>query len=71
MPPLDVAGLAVVTVGTALFGVVSVAMAFGYDWLAAHGHTSWLHISVAGFILGLIGLMYCWNRRRRRRASPN
>jgi Protein of unknown function (DUF2530) len=71
VPPLDIDGLAVVTVGTALFGVVSVVMAFGYDWLAAHGRISWLQISVAGFVLGLIGLVYCWNRRRRRRATPN
>jgi hypothetical protein len=71
VPPLDVDGLAVVTVGTALFGVASVVMAFGYDWLAAHGHGSWLQISVAGFVLGLIVLAYCWNRRRRRRTTPN
>jgi hypothetical protein len=43
-------------------------MAIGYDWLAAHGDSSWLQISVAGFVLGLIGLAYCWNRRRRRRS---
>jgi hypothetical protein len=71
VPPLDVDGLAVVTVGTAIFGVVSVVMAFGYEWLATHGHTAWLQISVAGFVLGLIVLAYCWNRSRRRRATPN
>jgi hypothetical protein len=67
VPALDVDGLAVATVGTAIFGLVSIALAIGYDWLAAHGHGSWLQISVAGFALGLIGLAYCWNRRRRRR----
>jgi hypothetical protein len=50
-----------------IFGLASVALAIGYDWLAAHGHGSWLQISVAGFALGLIELAYCWNRRRRRR----
>jgi len=69
VPPLDVDGLAIVTVGTAIFGVVSVVLAFAYDWLAARGHTSWLQISVAGFVLGLVGLAYCWRRRRRRRAA--
>jgi Protein of unknown function (DUF2530) len=69
VPALDVDGLAVVTVGTFIFGVVSVALALSYEWLAAHGHTSWMQISVAGFVLGLIGLAYCWNRRRRRRAA--
>jgi MYXO-CTERM domain-containing protein len=68
VPALDVDGLAVVTVGTAIFGVVSVLFAFAYDWLATHGHGSWLQISVAGFALGLVGLAYCWRRRRRRRA---
>jgi hypothetical protein len=66
VPALDVDGLAVVTVGTVIFALVSVVLAIGYDWLATHGRTSWLQISVAGFLLGLIVLAYCWNRRRRR-----
>jgi Protein of unknown function (DUF2530) len=68
VPAMDVDGLAVVTVGTAFFGLASVVLAFADDWLAARGHGSWLEISVAGFALGLIGLAYCWRRRRRRRA---
>jgi Protein of unknown function (DUF2530) len=71
VPPVDVDGLAVVTVGTAVFGLVSVVLAFADDWLAAHGHALWLQVSVSGFVLGLIGLAYCWNRRRRRRAVHN
>jgi hypothetical protein len=66
VPALDVDGLAVVTVGTAVFGVVSVVLALAYDWLASHCHGSWLQISVAGFGLGLVVLGYCWRRRRRR-----
>ena len=69
VPPLDVDGLAVVTVGTMIFALTSVVLAIGYNWLAAHGHGSWLQISVAGFALGLIVLTYCWNRRRRRRSG--
>jgi hypothetical protein len=69
VPALDIDGLAVVTVGTAIFGVASVILAFAYDWLAAQGHGSWLQISLAGFVLGLVGLAYCWRRRRRRRAA--
>jgi MYXO-CTERM domain-containing protein len=68
VPALDVDGLAVVTVGSAIFGVVSLVLAFAYDWLAAHGHGLWLQVSVVGFALGLVGLAYCWRRRRRRRA---
>ena len=69
VPPADVDGLAVVTVGTAIFGLVSVVFAFADDWLAAHDHTSWLQVSVSGFVLGLVGLAYCWRRRRRRRVG--
>ncbi len=68
VPALDVDGLAVVTVGTVIFGVVSLILAVSYDWLAAHSHGLWLQVSVAGFALGLVGLAYCWRRRRRRRA---
>ena len=52
VPALDVDVLAVVTVGTVIFALVSVVFAIGYDSLAAHGHKSWLQISVAGFVLG-------------------
>jgi uncharacterized protein DUF2530 len=69
VPPLDVDGLAVVTIGTVIFALTSVVMAIGYDWLAVHGDSSWLQVSVAGFLLGLIGLAYCWKRRRRRRSQ--
>jgi hypothetical protein len=69
VPPADVDGLAFVTVGTAIFGLVSVVFAFAYDWLVASGRTSWLQVSLGGFVLGLVGLAYCWRRRRRRRAG--
>ena len=55
VPPLDVDGLAVVTVGTVIFALTSVVLAIGYDWLAAHGHGSWLQISVAGFGIFVTG----------------
>jgi hypothetical protein len=69
VPPAGGDGLAVITVGTAIFGLASVVLAFTYGWLAAHDHTSWLQVSVSGFLLGLVGLAYCWRRRRRRRAG--
>jgi hypothetical protein len=69
VPPADVDGLAVITVGTAIFGLVSVILAIAYDWLAAHNHVTWLQVSLSGFALGVIGLAYCWRRRRRRRAT--
>jgi hypothetical protein len=69
VPPADVDGLAVITVGTAIFGLVSVILAVAYDLLAAHNHDTWLQVSLSGFALGVIGLAYCWRRRRRRRAT--
>jgi hypothetical protein len=69
VPPADVDGLGVITVGTAIFGLVSVVLALASDWLAAHNHGTWLQVSLSGFVLGLIGLAYCWGRRRRRRAA--
>jgi hypothetical protein len=67
---VDVDGLAVVTVGTALFALVSIGCLVFHGWLLAHGHDDWTAISISGFALGLIGLAYCWNRRRRRPRSP-
>jgi hypothetical protein len=69
VPPADVDGLAAITVGTAIFGLVTVVFAIAYDWLTAHDHDTWLQISLSGFALGLIGLAYCWRRRRRRRTA--
>jgi len=68
VPPADVEGLAVITVGTAIFGLVSVILAIASDWLPAHDQSTWLQVSLSGFALGVIGLAYCWRRRRRRRA---
>ena len=69
VPPADVDGLAAITVGTAIFGLVSIVLAFAYDWLAANHYISWLQVSVSGFVLGLVGLAYCWRRRQHRRAG--
>jgi type VI protein secretion system component VasK len=69
VPPVDVDGFAVVTVGTAIFGLVSVFFAFADGWLATNDHSTWLQVSVSGFVLGLVGLAYCWRRRQRRRAG--
>jgi uncharacterized membrane protein len=69
VPPADVDGLAVISVGTAVFGLVSVVFAFAGDWLAANNHSSWLQVSISGFVLGLVGLAYCWRRRQRRRVG--
>jgi hypothetical protein len=66
MVPFAVAGL----VGWAVAGLVLLPFR---GWLAAHGHTDWLWICLAGFLLGLPGLAVMLrhdaNRRRRRESG--
>jgi hypothetical protein len=67
VPAVDVDGIRVVTGGTALFGVAAVLAALLYPRLADDGRGWWLGVCVSGFVLGLVGLLYCWNRVRQRR----
>jgi Protein of unknown function (DUF2530) len=67
--PVDVDGFNVVVTGTVTFAVASIVCAIRYDDLAARGDGWWLGVCISGFLLGLVGLLYCWNRRRRRRAG--
>ncbi len=67
MVPFAVGGM----VAWAVAGLVLLAFR---ERLAAHGHTDWLWICLAGFLLGLPGLatmlVHDANRRRRRVAPP-
>ncbi|GAA1427140.1 hypothetical protein GCM10009616_03470 [Microlunatus lacustris] len=69
VPPVDVDGLRVVAVGTMLFAVAAVLTWLRRDQLAADGHGDWFAICASGAGLGLVGLLYCWNRVRQRRAT--
>lgn len=69
VPPLDVDGLTVAIIGTALFAAASVAFALFYSALAAAGNGWWLGVAISGFGLGLIGLAYCYSRRLGRRSG--
>lgn len=65
MVPFAVAGL----VAWAVAGLVLLAFR---GWLDRHGHTDWLGICLAGFLVGLLGLAVMMRhdaRRRRRRAQ--
>jgi hypothetical protein len=66
VPPVDGDGLRVVIIGTIAFGLASLVLAMLSGRLTAAGHGSWLGIGISGFLLGLIGIGYCLNRRRRR-----
>lgn len=67
--PMDADGLGVVTGGTVVFAAASVVAGIFYADLSARGDGWWLGACIAGFVLGLLGLAYCWNRRRRRQTG--
>ena len=67
VPPLDIDGVQAAIIGSVLFAVATVVMAFSYPQLVAHGDGWWLGVGVSGLALGLIGLGYTLLRRRRRR----
>jgi hypothetical protein len=69
VPPVDVDGVRVVAVGTLVFAVASVLTGLRADQLAADGHGWWFRVCLSGAGLGLLGLLYCWNRVRQRRAG--
>jgi hypothetical protein len=69
VPPMDVDGLNLVTIGLVVFAVASIITGLMYPQLKAAGNGWWLGVCISGFGLGLIGLGYCWNRRRLRRAG--
>ncbi|SDR84773.1 Protein of unknown function [Friedmanniella luteola] len=70
VPAVDVDGLRVVAVGTVLFAVAAVLTGLRRDQLVAAGHEDWFGVCVSGAGLGLLGLLYCWNRVRQRRSAP-
>ncbi len=61
MVPFAVAGL----VTFALAGLVGLMFR---DWLAEHGHTGWLWTCLAGFVIGIVGLVTMIRHDRYRRA---
>lgn len=68
LTPLDPPMVPVVVAGLVAFGTAGLVLLLLRDQLAAHGHTDWLWTCLAGFLLGLPGLV--WMRRhdaRRRR----
>ena len=69
VPAVDVDGIRVVTVGTCLFAVASVLAFLLRPRLVDDGRGWWLWVCVCGFGLGLVGLLYCWNRVRQRRSG--
>ncbi|GGJ96188.1 hypothetical protein GCM10010123_27690 [Pilimelia anulata] len=71
---LDPPMVPVVVAGLAAFAVAGLTLLAARGWLEARGHTDWLWICLAGFLLGLPGLAtmlrHDAHRRRRRAADP-
>jgi hypothetical protein len=72
--PLDVDAVTIVTLGTAVWGaLLLVSLAFG-SRLRADGHGWWIWTSLAGLLLGFVGIAYCRRQRdsvRRSTADPS
>ena len=65
MAPLDVDAVRTVQVGTALWAVALVVCLVMRDDLVADGREWWLWTCVAGFVLGVIGVVITSRRRSR------
>lgn len=63
--PVDPHGVRAVAVGTALWGVVFVALLPFYGSLSDSGRVWWLWTCAAGVSMGLFGLEYCRRQRDR------
>ncbi len=61
--PMDLDGVRTMTVGTILWGVVTVALLPFLGTLDQEGRTWWIWASLAGLGLGLIGIESCRRRR--------
>jgi hypothetical protein len=66
--PVDVDGVAIVTVGTILWAIAFVALLPFRSRLADHNVGWWLWTCLAGVLMGLWGINYCRRRRNRMRA---
>jgi len=66
--PVDVDGVAIVTVGTILWAIAFVALLPFRSRLADHNIDWWLWVCLAGVAMGLWGISYCRRRRNRIRA---
>jgi Protein of unknown function (DUF2530) len=54
-------------VGMGVWAVAGLVLLLAGDWLERHGHTNWLWICLAGFLLGLPGLAIMLRHDAKRR----
>lgn len=65
--PVDVDGVAIVSLGTGLWAVALVLSVVFEGHLRRHGQRWWIAAAACGFGLGLLGIGYCVRRRSRLR----
>lgn len=63
-PPAEVNSRRIVVFGTVLWFVAFVALLPFCGWLGDHHHRIWLWTSLAGWVLGLLGLALMSRHRR-------
>lgn len=73
LKPLDPPMVPFAIGGMAVWAVVGLILLIFHDWLSDTGRTDWLWIALAGFLLGIPGLLTMMrhdaNRRRRRQSA--
>ena len=55
--PVQVDSRRIVLIGTAIWFLAFVALLPFYGWLGRHDHRIWLWTCLAGWLLGLVGLL--------------
>ena len=68
-PAAQINARRIVMAGTALWFVAFVVLLPFYDWLGTHHHRLWLWTCLAGWVLGLLGLLIMVRHRRLGRTS--
>jgi MFS family permease len=67
-PAMQVPARPVIVAGTAAFFLAFVVLLPFWGWLGDHGHRVWLWTSLAGWLLGLVGMALFTKHRREGRA---
>lgn len=65
LKPMEVDLVLIVGIGTALFAVAFLILFPMHASLERDGHGRWPWIALSGFVLGLMGLVYCFRRAQR------
>lgn len=61
--PMDLDGVATMTVGTIVWIVAAVVLFVMRGDLADDGHTWWIAVALTGAALGVVGIFYCQRRK--------